>query len=137
MFNNINGGYVLVDGPTSNGDGALDYDGELVITKGTLIAVGSNGMAQGISASSSQYGVLINFSKTYSSGSVIKILDSNDEEVMSYETTKNFSSIVYSSEKLTKGSYKVQVNDEDYTSFEIDDISVVVGRNGFNNRPRR
>lgn len=133
----INGGYVLVDGPTSNGDSALDYDGELVITKGTLIAVGSSGMAQGISASSSQYGVLINFSKTYSSGSVIKILNSNDEEVMSYETTKNFSSIVYSSEKLAKGSYKVQINDEDYTSFEIDDISVVVGRNGFNNRPRR
>ncbi len=33
MFNNTNGGYVLVDGPTSNGDSALDYDGELVITK--------------------------------------------------------------------------------------------------------
>lgn len=69
------GGVVTLDGPTTDGDGALDYDNELVITKG-------------ISNTSSQYGVLINFDKTYQNGSVITITNSNNEEIMSYTSTK-------------------------------------------------
>lgn len=72
----ISSGIVTFDGPTTDGDGALDYDNELVITKGI-----SN-------TSTSQYGVLINFDKTYQNGSVITITNSNNEEIMSYTSTK-------------------------------------------------
>lgn len=46
----MTGGTVLVDGPTSNGDGALDYDHTATITGGTLVAAGSSGMVQAITA---------------------------------------------------------------------------------------
>lgn len=72
----ISGVIVTFDGPTTDGDGALDYDNELVITKGI-----SN-------TSTSQYGVLINFDKTYQNGSVTTITNSNNEEIMSYTSTK-------------------------------------------------
>ena len=107
------GGVVTFDGPTTDGDGALDYDNELVITNGKLIAIGSSGMAQGISNTSSQYGVLINFDKTYQNGSVTTITNSNNEEIMSYTSTKNFSFLCYSNSNLVNGeSYQVKINDE-------------------------
>ena len=94
------GGVVTFDGPTTDGDGALDYDNELVITKG-------------ISNTSSQYGVLINFDKTYQNGSVTTITNSNNEEIMSYTSTKNFSFLCYSNSNLVNGeSYQVKINDE-------------------------
>lgn len=94
------GGVVTLDGPTTDGDGALDYDNELVITKG-------------ISNTSSQYGVLINFDKTYQNGSVTTITNSNNEEIMSYTSTKNFSFLCYSNSNLVNGeSYQVKINDE-------------------------
>ena len=44
----ISGGEVYVDGPTNGGNGALDYDGNGTITGGTVVMVGSNGMAMGL-----------------------------------------------------------------------------------------
>lgn len=94
------GGVVTFDGPTTDGDVALDYDNELVITKG-------------ISNTSSQYGVLINFDKTYQNGSVTTITNSNNEEIMSYTSTKNFSSLCYSNSNLVNGeSHQVKINGE-------------------------
>ena len=96
----ISGGIVTFDGPTTDGDVALDYDNELVITKG-------------ISNTSSQYGVLINFDKTYQNDSVTTITNSNNEEIMSYTSTKNFSSLCYSNSNLVNGeSYPVKINGE-------------------------
>lgn len=125
----INGGTITVDGPTNDGNGALDYDVECKITGGTLIAAGASGMAQGISTTSSQYGVLINFNSTYSSGTNITITDSNDNEIITYTSTKSFSSVVFSSDNLSKETYTIKVNGESYQSFSINSISTTVGNN--------
>ena len=42
----VTGGVLLVSGPTSDGDGAFDYDGSATISGGTVLMVGSTGMAQ-------------------------------------------------------------------------------------------
>ena len=124
----INGGNIVVDGPTNNGNGALDYDGELKITGGSLLAIGSSGMAQGISSSSTQYGVLINFSSNYQFGTKIIIKDSSGEVILENTSTKSFSSITFSSNKLKNGEkYTVNINGEDYTTFTISSINTTVG----------
>lgn len=51
----ITGGTILVAGPTSSGNGALDYDNECVVTGGDLIVYGSTGMWQNPSDNSTQY----------------------------------------------------------------------------------
>lgn len=126
----ITGGNIIVDGPTNNGNGALDYDGVFNISGGSLIAIGASGMAQGVSNTSMQNGVLINFSSTYNSGSVVKILDSSDNEIISYKANKSFSSFVYSSSNLIKGNYKIYVDDILYTEFSVSSVSTMVGQGG-------
>ncbi len=125
----VNGGNIYVNGPEDDGNGALDYDGDFVITGGEIIAISSSGMAQGIGNNSTQYGMLVYLSNTYDNGSVISIRDSNGEEIISYTSMKSFSSIVFSSDKLTKGNvYSVYINDSLYTSVTINDINTVSGR---------
>ncbi len=130
----IYGGEVYVDGPTSDGDGALDYDNELVISGGMLVAVGSSGMAQGISNTSTQYGILVNFSNRYNAGDVITIVDSENNEVLSYTASKTFASICFSASSLEKGeTYTVKVNGVSVKVITISSIATTSGtssRNG-------
>lgn len=45
----ITGGTVLVNGPSSDGDGAFDYDSEATVSGGTVLMIGSSRMAQSFS----------------------------------------------------------------------------------------
>ena len=124
----IYGGVITVDGPTSNGDGALDYDGELIVNGGTLIAVGSNGMLQKISSNSTQYNVTINLKTTYQKGTKISILDENNEEIISYTPTKSFASIIVSTNKLSlSNTYTIKIDNETYETFTVSSITTSVG----------
>lgn len=124
----IYGGVITVDGPTNNGDGALDYDGELIVNGGTLIAVGSNGMLQNISSNSTQYNVTINLKTTYQKGTKISILDENNEEIISYTPTKSFASIIVSTNKLSlSNTYTIKIDNETYETFTVSSITTSVG----------
>ncbi|MCW3804902.1 carbohydrate-binding domain-containing protein [Plebeiibacterium marinum] len=104
----ITGGTVLVNGPTSNGNGALDYDRTCEVSGGTLLAIGSSGMAQAPGSSSSQYSVKVNFRNTQSARTVFHIEDESGEGIFTYKSAKSFQSIVFSSPKLEKGvQYKL------------------------------
>lgn len=142
----INGGTITVEGPTDNGNSSLDYDKELKITGGTLLAVGSSGMAQGISNTSTQYGVLINLNTTYQKDTKVTITDSNGKEIISYTPSKSFQSVVVSTPELKENTtYKVLINNEEYTSFTTSSINTTVGSGmmngnmmpGGNNQGRR
>lgn len=134
----INGGTIFVDGPVDNGNGALDYDGECSITGGTIIALGSSGMAQGFSETSTQVGALINLSNTYSSGTSIKLIDEKENTVITYTSKKSFSSIAISTNKMQKDkSYTLELNDVKYATFNTTNTITNIGGNNKspNNRP--
>lgn len=90
----ISGGEIYVDGPTSNGDGAIDCDGEISITGGTLIAVGSAGMAQNATLAL-QPSVLMNLSQSYSGELSFGGI--------TYTPSKSYQSVLISSPKLSVG----------------------------------
>lgn len=85
-------GVVHVDGPTNNGNGALDYNGTFDISGGELIAVGSSGMVQNVSNSSTQNTVLVTLS-SQASGSI-------EFAGITYSPKKSYQSIVISSPSL-------------------------------------
>jgi hypothetical protein len=116
----MSGGYVFVNGPTANNNGALDFDYTFNITGGTLIAVGSSGMAHSPSSSSTQKYTLLKLNSTINSGSLVAISDLNGESVDSFLPSKDFQSVVYSSPDLVTGSYNLSINGELYTTFEIE-----------------
>lgn len=106
----MSGGTVLVNGPTGGGNGALDYDGSFVISGGVLVAVGSAGMAQALSASSSQNSLKLGLSGTQTAGTVINSRDAESNSLLSFAPSKSFASFVYSAPSLTAGTaYTVSV----------------------------
>ena len=105
---NITGGTTLVNGPTSNSNGPLDYDGSCSVSGGFLLAVGSSGMAQAPGSSSSQYSVAITFRSTIYSGNIIHVEDEDGNDIMTFKTSKSCQSAVLSSPDLENGkTYKV------------------------------
>ncbi|MBQ9072011.1 MAG: carbohydrate-binding domain-containing protein [Bacilli bacterium] len=126
-------GYVTVDGPTDSGNGTLDYDREFVVDGGTLIAAGSSGMLQSIT-SNNQYNITVTFNSNYQGDSKVRLLDSNNSEIISYTPSKNFSSIIISSPLLEKGkTYIIEVDGEEYDTFEVNSISTIIGNSGGSN----
>lgn len=99
----MTGGLLLVNGPTNNGNGALDYLSTLIIRGGTLVAVGSSGMAQAASADSTQNSVLINLDTAVQAGTVIHIQDSAGNSLLSFSPVKTFQSILFTSPELKSG----------------------------------
>ncbi|NQD88288.1 carbohydrate-binding domain-containing protein [Paenarthrobacter sp. CM16] len=105
---NISGGTVVVNGPTNDGNGALDVNGELVVSGGTVAAAGSAGMAVTPGTSSTQSGVQVTFDSSVSAGTPVHIVDSSGTVVATFVVTKTIASLVFSSSAITEGeSYTV------------------------------
>jgi hypothetical protein len=101
-------GVVLVNGPTTDGNGALDYMGEFTISGGFLVAGGSSGMAEAPSESSSLYSIMVNFAQAQQAGTLIHIESEDGEDVVTFAPTKQFQSIVVCSPTIEEGtSYTV------------------------------
>ncbi|GKV66200.1 hypothetical protein NCCP2331_23530 [Sporosarcina sp. NCCP-2331] len=102
----MTGGTVLVNGPTNNGNGALDYDQDFEISGGVLIAAGSSGMAMATSEESTQNTILMSYPKTQTAGTLIHLEDSEGQNIVTFAPEKDYQSIVISSADLAKdGSY--------------------------------
>jgi len=100
----MNGGTVVINGPTSNGNGALDYDGVFEITGGLLVAAGSAGMAQAPSNGSSQPSIMMTFSTVQPAGKMFCIEDDSQKAVLGFIPEKEYQTIVFSSPELKQGT---------------------------------
>ncbi len=98
----ITGGEVYISGPTSDGDGALDYAGTGTITGGTLIAAGSSGMAQSLS-SDAQGVMLLTLSGAQSAGSTVTVHDASGMLLASFTPEKAYTSVVISAPGMESG----------------------------------
>ena len=109
----VTGGVIVVNGPTNDGNGALDYMGSFSISGGTLLAAGSSGMAQAPDTNSSQPSLMIYFGVTLSAGTPVSVIDGNGNDVVTIVPNKQFSSLVVSSADLVMGnSYTITVGGE-------------------------
>lgn len=104
---NMSDGIVLVYGPTNNGNGAIDYDRTFNISGGVLLAVGSSGMAQAPSSSSTQKSVLVKFNSSISSGTLVTLKNSSNEILLTFQAPKTYQSLVFSSADFTNGTYSI------------------------------
>jgi hypothetical protein len=100
----MTGGTVIVNGPTNNGNGPLDYLGAFDISGGYLVAVGSAGMAQAPSTTSTQYSVMYNFTSPQAAGTMVHIETESGQDVLTFVPTKEYQSVVLSSPELENGT---------------------------------
>lgn len=99
----MTGGLVVVNGPTEQMNGALDFDGGFNISGGSLVAAGSSGMAQAPSANSGQNSLLVFLSSTQPAGTLFHIQNSRGEEILTFAPVKLYQSVVFSSSQLENG----------------------------------
>jgi len=103
-------GVVIVNGPTNNGNGALDYMGSFNISGGYLVAVGSVGMAEAPSTTSTQYSAIFSLASAQAGGTTVHIESASGEAILSFVPTKVYQSVVLSSPELENGeTYVVYV----------------------------
>lgn len=130
----FNDGKVTIDGPTNNGNGALDSGLGIIMNGGEVIAVGSNGMAETLGSTSSIYNVSIFFSASQSAGTKIEIKNSSDETIIEHTSAKAFAHIAAGSAYFKLGeTYTVYLNGEKYQDFTIIDTVTVVGNSNSDN----
>lgn len=146
----MTGGVVLVNGPTEQMNGALDYDGTFNLNDGYFVAVGSAGMAMAPGAISLQNSILLYFSSMQAAGTLVHIQDSAGEEILTFAPSKAYQSIVFSSPELVTGeTYTVYTGGSassasssglvqdgsysagsQYTSFTISSVVTGIGSGG-------
>ena len=99
----MNDGTVVVNGPTDSMNGTLDYDSTFNINGGTLIGVGSSGMAMSPSSTSTQ-SFLFTSSIPLAADEAIQITGPDGEVILTFEASTTAQSLVFSSPELVNGS---------------------------------
>jgi len=99
----MTGGTVIINGPTVFYNGALDYAGDFRITGGYLLAVGSIGMPQAPSDSSTRYSVMVNLSSPQPANRMFHIESEDGKEILTFVPTKEYQSVVLCSSGLING----------------------------------
>ena len=115
-------GIVLVNGPTNNGNGPLDYMSSFKITGGFLVAVGSAGMAQAPSEDSTQYSVMQILNNVQAAGTMVHIETAAGEDVLTFLPTKEYQSVLISSPELQNGESYVVYTGGSSTAMPIDGL---------------
>ena len=96
----VTDGIILISGPTNNGNGALDYDGSAAMSGGTLIALGSAGMTQSLSADS---GVVSCVFEKQQGGSSFILCDEQGNVIASFTPAKEYESAIVAAPGLESG----------------------------------
>ena len=71
-----------------------------------MVAVGSAGMAQAPSSSSTQYCVSVRLSSTQQAGSLFNIQSTNGDNIVTFKSAKSYQAIVVSSPDFTTEKYR-------------------------------
>jgi len=129
----INGGNLTVDGPTNNGNGALDSENGIIVKGGTVVAVGASGMAASPANTSTQYSASIFFDSTLPADTKLKIKKSSGDTIFRHTSAKSFSNLVVSMPEFQLGeTYSIYVDDEKVETFTLSNVTTIVGNS--NNR---
>lgn len=110
----MTGGTVTVYGPTDNADGAIDYETGMTVSGGTLIAVGSSGMACAPTSTENQSFIMVNVNG--SEGQEVIVTDSDNTEMIRFTAQKKFSNLVLSTADIVEGeTYYISVDNNEKT----------------------
>ena len=101
----INGGEIYIDGPSDNGNSAIDYGdrSSAYMNGGTLVAIGSSGMAEGMSDSSKQKVLMVKLGEQMEAGDVV-LTDSEGNVIVSYTALKSYDCVIISTAEVESGA---------------------------------
>lgn len=113
---NQKGGTIIVFGPESGGNGALDYGGTYTVSGGTLLALGAQGMAQSVSGDGID---VLAFTYSCKADTLNTITDKDGNSLIGFKSPKSFGTVVFASDNIKEGeTYSVYSGGEYSTDSE-------------------
>jgi len=104
----MTGGTLIVNGPTNNGNGTLDFGGSMLFNGGTIVGSGSSGMLQAPDNSSEAYSIVMLFSSTQTAGQGVVLTSSDGKIIAAAAPNKEYTAITIGSELIENGKeYKL------------------------------
>lgn len=97
----VTGGATYVSGPTSDGDGSLDFPGTGTVTVGVVMCAGSSGMAQNFSAAEGQGSLLVDASG--SAGDEVSLTDANGTVLASFTARASYACVLVTAPGVEDG----------------------------------
>lgn len=121
----IKGGSVTVNGPTNGGNGTIDYGSEFIVSGGTLLTSGCNGMHQIPSDNSTQPVINVILDTAGKAGDTITLKDSNGNALLTYTAEKAYQALILSSPDIQAGQTYTLVSGETETEITTDSENMV------------
>lgn len=134
----MSGGLLVVNGPTANNNGALDYDSTFTLTGDTLIATGSMSMAQTPATSSTQASISVALSSAAAANAVVTVRTTTADELATFTPAKAFQPIVVSPPTIVNGtSCDVYASGTKVAAATATTANAATGMGGAGGRPAR
>ena len=110
----ITGGLILVHGPQSAPELALDYNGTATISGGTFVGSGpSQQMLEGFSNTSSQKSLILKTNSAITANTLFHVQNAAGTKIFTFKPLRKYATIVFSSPELVNGSYKIYTSGSD------------------------
>ena len=122
----MEGGTLVIDGPTNSGNGSMDAALGATVTGGTVMSAGASGMAESFGNASTQYSILCNLSTVQQGGTEVVLKDADGQVVLQYTPAKQYQSVLISSADLKEGTYTLICGTETVT-VEVTGVTTVSG----------
>ncbi len=99
---NITGGVVLVNGPSGNGNSAVDYEMSATISGGILVALGSSEMVESVTGNGQ--GAILTTINTQAADTSLALCDSSGNVLASLKSVRSFDCVIVSAPGVESGS---------------------------------
>ncbi len=127
----INGGLVMISVNAESMNNAIDFGsetgGRCYINGGTVIAAGSGGMAEAMSAESAQCSVMYGLSSTHAAGETVRLEDMEGNAILEAEIPCSYSSLILSGPALEEGGSYVLTAGEETVKIEMTETALSLG----------
>ena len=124
----FNGGTVIVDGPSDNGNSAVDSETGIFFNGGDLIALGSSGMVDTPRDSSTGNVLSVYLTTSKPSGTKVSLKTFSGETILETTSAKTFNHLLLASSKLELGeTYIIYIDDEKYEEVTISSNVSTIG----------
>ncbi len=100
----MSGGSVTIHGPTTGGNGSLDFGGSFLLSGGTLAAAGSGDMLMAPDEGSAQATLVVYATTSFPAGETVTLADDQGQSLLSMETRVVSQALILSAPGMKEGA---------------------------------
>ena len=116
----MTGGFMVVYGPVNGANSALDYDRSFTVSGGTLLATGSAGMAQSVTADG--IASVLAFRCSIPANIMVHIESEAGDNIITFSSPKSYSCVVLASDQLSSNTNYHVYAEGTYSKEAVDGI---------------